>query len=211
MNLVKYPRTPHLPWSEGMTSDDKMIKTLDHFQGKQIVVTEKFDGENFSIYRNYCHARSLDSAHHASRNWVKQFWNQIRFNIPEGWRICGENMYAKHSIEYTTLPSYFLGFSIWNEYNICLSWEETLTWFDLLGISPVTALYIGEFNEKTLIGLTKKLNTKTQEGYVVRVFEEFPFADFNKKVAKYVRKNHVQTDTHWMHSNIIPNKVSSAC
>jgi hypothetical protein len=211
MNLVKYPRTPHLPWSEGMTSADKMIKTLDHFQGKQIVVTEKFDGENFSIYRNYCHARSLDSAHHESRNWIKQFWNQIRFNIPEGWRICGENMYAKHSIEYTTLPSYFLGFSIWNDDNVCLSWDETLTWFDLLGIFPVTALYIGEFNEKTLIGLTKKLNTNTQEGYVVRVFEEFPFADFNKKVAKYVRKNHVQTDTHWMHSNIIPNKVNSSC
>lgn len=207
MSKIKYPRTPHLPWSEGMTSDDKMIGSLEHLQGKQIIVTEKMDGENFTLACDYCHARSLDSVHHESRNWVKQFWNQIRFNIPEGWRICGENLYARHSIVYDTLPSYFMGFSIWNDSNICLSWDETLEWFELLGITPVKTLYVGQFDEQVLTNLVKTLDFTTQEGYVVRVYDEFNFSDFNKKVAKYVRRNHVQTTEHWMHSQIIPNQL----
>jgi ATP-dependent RNA circularization protein (DNA/RNA ligase family) len=208
MSLVKYPRTPHLPWSEGMTSDDKMVKTLDHFRGKQILVSEKFDGENTSIYRDHIHARSLDSRHHESRTWVKQFWNQIRSDIPENWRICGENVYARHSIGYTDLPSFFMGFSIWNESNVCLSWDETMEWFELFGITPVTTLYVGMFDEQVLRKLTQQLDTSKQEGYVVRVYESFHFSEFNKNVAKYVRKNHVQTTDHWMHCEITPNQLA---
>lgn len=71
---------------------------------------------------NGFHARSVDSRHHISRDWLAQFHSSIAYNIPEGWRICGEYLYAKHSIFYENLPSYFLGFSIWNEkkMNACL-------------------------------------------------------------------------------------------
>jgi hypothetical protein len=44
-----------------------------------------------------------------------------------------------------------------------------------------------------------------EEGYVVRNADKFHYDDFSSNVAKWVRKNHVQTDTHWMHSTIIPN------
>ena len=37
----KYPRTLHLPWSEGATNDDKILKSVEHFEGKQVVITEK--------------------------------------------------------------------------------------------------------------------------------------------------------------------------
>lgn len=36
-----------------------------------VVITEKMDGENTTLYRDGLHARSLDSRHHPSRNWVK--------------------------------------------------------------------------------------------------------------------------------------------
>jgi RNA ligase len=95
---VKYPRTYHLPWSEGIQDDDRTLESLDAFAGRRVVVTEKMDGENTSLYRDHLHARSLDGRHHPSRNWVKQFWSRLRADIPEGWRICGENLYARHSI-----------------------------------------------------------------------------------------------------------------
>src|SRR3546814_9804484 len=47
--------------------------------------------------------------------WVKQFRSGIAADIPEGWRVCGENLFAKHSIHYTALPTYFMGFSIRSE------------------------------------------------------------------------------------------------
>ncbi len=42
---IKYPRTFHLPWSPGLTKDDKRIENLDGFIGREVVVTEKMDGE----------------------------------------------------------------------------------------------------------------------------------------------------------------------
>lgn len=68
---TKYPRTAHLPWSPGATSDDIYQGNLSPFAGKQVVVTEKMDGENTTLYRDFVHARSIDSRFHPSRTWVK--------------------------------------------------------------------------------------------------------------------------------------------
>lgn len=40
--------------------------------------------------------------------WAANISGQIK----DGMRICGENMFAVHSIKYDKLPSYFLGFSV---------------------------------------------------------------------------------------------------
>ncbi len=59
----KYHRTPHLPFSEGATSDDKILKTDDHFyRMEDVVVTIKMDGENTTVYPDGTfHARSIAS------------------------------------------------------------------------------------------------------------------------------------------------------
>lgn len=208
--LQKYPRTPHLPWSPGFTSDDEVSKSVAHFEGKEIVVTEKMDGENTSLYRDHLHARSLDSGHHPSRNWIKKLHAQIAKDIPEGWRVCGENLYARHSIGYENLPSYFMVFSIWNERNEALSWSDTLEWTELLGLNHVTVLYRGEWNEKAVRACyNPSEHLSTREGYVVRVANSFDYKDFAKSLGKFVRKNHVQTSEHWMHQAVVPNGLLS--
>jgi hypothetical protein len=45
------------------------------------------------------------------------------------------------------------------------------------------------------------------EGYVIRIADQFNLSDFNKKVAKFARKNHVQTDQHWMHGQEIIKNI----
>jgi hypothetical protein len=206
-SFIKYPRTYHLPWSQGKTNDDKVLKDISCFANKEIVVSIKLDGENTTLYNNYIHARSLDSRTHPSQAWVKNFWNKIKNNIPDRWRICGENLYAKHSIFYENLDSYFYGFSIWDDENTCLSWDETLEWFSLLGVTSVPVLYIGKFEEKTIKDLVYKLDLNKDEGYVVRLKESFNYTNFKNSVAKFVRGNHVQTDKHWKTSKIIKNKL----
>lgn len=204
---VKYPKTMHLPWSPGLQNDDRLIESLDGFVGKQVVVTEKMDGENATMYCDHYHARSLDSRHHPSRDWMKMFHGRIKHDIPEGIRICGENLYARHSIAYDDLPSYFMGFSVWdNEENWCYSWETTQFWFELLGITPVRTIYEGTWDEKTIRALCDPYASQPGvEGYVIRTSDGYDFADFQKCVAKYVRKDHVQTDQHWMQAAIVPN------
>jgi len=213
----KYPRTLHVPFSPGISSDDKVIDTLNGFVGHEIVITEKLDGENSSLYSDGHHARSLDSKHHPSRDWLKKFHGEIAYKIPEGTRICGENLYAKHSIAYDDLLSYFYGFSVWEEhegFDVALSWDETLMWFEELGIVPVPTLYRGTFSPKILTDLAASLDVSKQEGFVVRVVDEIIREEFvssleygHAKIAKWVRPGHVQTEEHWMHQAVVPNKL----
>ena len=202
---IKYPRTPHLPWSLGGTSDDSLLSGTTHFQGKEIVVTEKLDGESTTMYRDGIHARSIDSKHHPSRDWVKALHGSIRQDIPQYWRVCGENVYARHSIAYDRLESYFHVFSIWNDRNEALSWDETCEWARLLGLVTVPELYRGDWDEHFVRGLT--LDTATQEGYVVRIADGFAFEEFHQSIAKWVRRGHVQTNQHWMFAEVVPNRL----
>lgn len=228
-NLYKYPRTLHLPWSEGASDDDKVLTAVDHFVGKRIIITEKMDGENTSMYKDHYHARSLDSKNHPSRNYVKSLWGKIKHDIPEGWRICGENLYAKHSIHYHHLSAYFLVFAIYNEKNECLSWRDTLEWCELLGLETVPLRWWGDWIEPIVRGcwngrsasygitnceLCGKKTAPTdihqhdeQEGYVVRLEDTFPYDQHHVSLAKFVRKNHVQTSEFWMQQEVVPNIV----
>ena len=202
---IKYPRTYHLPWSPGRTKDDRTLNSVSMFEGQEVVVTTKMDGENTTLYNSYMHARSLDSQHHPSRNWLKKYHADKSWQIPGGWRVCGENLFAAHSIEYTDLPCYFLAFSIWDR-DRCLSWTDTMEWVDLLGFVPVPVLYQGVWDEE----LIRNLDIEGQEGYVVRLADEFRHADFRTSVAKYVRADHVTTSHHWRFEKIRQNGLEDA-
>ena len=204
---IKYPRTLHVPWSKSIQNDDRIMSSTEKWNGINVVVSEKMDGENTTMYRNYIHARSTDSSNHQSRSWVKSFWSSIKHEIPEGWRICGENCYAIHSIEYKELENYFLGFSIWNDKQECLSWNDTKEWFELLGITSVPVLYCGKYDEKKIQELWNANKNLHHEGYVIRPENLFSFMNFSQMVGKFVRPNHVQTDKHWTRKIIIPNSI----
>lgn len=221
---VKYPRTMNFPWSDSNSSDDVWWKDSSLFDGKEVVVTEKMDGECTSMYKDHIHARSMDSGHHPSRAWVKKIHGEICHEIPLDWRVCGENVYAFHSIFYTDLPSYFLCFGIYNEKNMCLSWDDTVEFCQLLGLETVPVIYRGKWDEKVVKSLwtgksvfptfvTESEEPKWPdtfvpsggEGYVVRVVDAFPYEEFRVNCAKYVRPNHVTTPTNWLTRPVLPN------
>jgi hypothetical protein len=208
---VKYPRTFHLPWSPGRSDDDRVLIGLERLEGQSVVVTAKMDGENTTLYSDYMHARSIEYEAHPSRSWLRAMHARIGPDIPAGWRVCGENLFAKHSIRYDHLPDYFLVFSVWNDRNSCLSWAATCEWAELLGLRTVPVLYTGPWDERAVRGCQREeIGGDACEGYVVRVADEFHYRDFRRKVAKYVRAGHVQTDKHWMHSTVVRNGLGAS-
>jgi len=206
---IKYPRSMHLPFSEGVTKDDRVLKDTSYFEGKRIIVTEKMDGENTSCYNDYMHARSIDGVTHPSRNWLKAFHAKMSYNIPEDWRVCGENLYAQHTMTYDDLDSFFYVFSIWNETNECLSWDDTVFWAKLLELNVVPVLYDGIWDEEVIRGFTKDDN---REGFVVRIADSFSYGDFRKALAKFVcgkfrKKLDEDTNFHWRYRPFELNKL----
>lgn len=209
----KYPRTFHLPWSEGATDDDKThsLEVAEAmFRGREVVITEKVDGENTTIYATgECHARSLDSAGHVSRDYVRAKAQEIAsLGFPQGWRIMGENLFAKHSIKYDLLPDYFVVFGIADALNVARPWGEVEEWANLLGLPFAPVVWRGVWDSKkvrSLYPFPSAFGADVAEGYVVRVAGEFPMDSFDRYAAKFVRANHVQTDTHWMQAEVVPN------
>lgn len=204
----KYPKTFHLPFSPGLQNDDRLMPHVP-FEGKDVVITEKMDGEGTTMYHDHIHARSLDSAHHPSRDWIKGFWSSIKHEIPSDLRICGENVYAEHSIPYDNLESFFLGFSVWRD-DMCLDWATTMEWFQLLGITSVPVMFEGKYESKMVESLWESMNPEKQEGYVVRFASSFTHNQFNTSIGKFVRQGHVQTDKNWMLKPVVPNKLRNS-
>ena len=209
-NAIKYPHTYHLPFSQGLQNDDKRMEDEHCFDGKDIAITIKMDGENTTMYRDGMHARSLYAMSHPSQHWVKAYHASIAHLIPEGWRICGENLYARHSIVYEELESFFQVFSIWDENNVCLDLDSTLYFCSENGlhhVEVVDKIHGFEYHEMKAIEAVYNLEVQLgHEGIVVRNLSRYPFSDFQNNVAKAVRKGHVQTDEHWT-KTWVPNKL----
>lgn len=215
LKYVKYPRTYHCAWSPNLQNDDRQHEDVSFFIGKEVVVTAKLDGENTSLYPDYIHARSTDSKHHESRSWVKALHGRIAQDIPEGFRICGENMYATHSIHYEDLEDYFYVFNIWDDKNIAIPWDDTILYAGVLGLKvvPVLCRFVWESQDsaRALIDESMERYKKTTkddlEGYVIRVTGSIPYKDYRRSTAKVVRKGHVQTDEFWMNKPVVLNKL----
>jgi hypothetical protein len=202
---VKYPRTFHLPFSPGLSKDDRVQHDLSGLEGKEVVVTEKLDGECTNIYPGgLVHARSLEYVSRIDRDRIKALAAEVGTHLSDGTHICGENVWSEHSISYSNLEHFFYVFSAWDK-GICQSWDDTVTWALCLDLKPVPVLYRGPFDLKVL----KKLWTPTYagdelEGFVVRPAEAFKAKDFSRLNLKYVRSGHVNTNAHWTR-HIKPN------
>lgn len=204
---VKFPKTFHVPWSTG-TSDDKTLETDSHMEGMDVVVTLKMDGENTTISKDFIHARSLYDPVHPSQTWVKQLRGNIAYRMWDE-RLHGENLYAKHTVEYDELPSYFMlfGVSIEDQY---LDWQDVKDHAEYFDLVTVPAIYEGKYDAKAIEKAYEPYRAK-HEGYVIRNSKQFPLSEYNTNVAKYVnpgfRQALKENNVHWATAPVVPNKL----
>lgn len=125
MESRKYGRTYHFPFSPGTTSDDRI--QFDYWkyvqQMKQIVHTEKLDGENNCLNKYGVFARShATPATSAWTNHLRQRWEYLKYDLGD-LELFGENIFAIHSIEYRKIEHHFYLFAV-RHWDTWLSWEE---------------------------------------------------------------------------------------
>lgn len=218
----KYPRTFHLPWSPGATSDDKRLGSAEHFVGVPLVITEKLDGGNLCITQDDVFARS-----HATPVQGKMYSHAktaqaiLAPYLADGTSLFFEYCAWVHSIEYQDLPSYLFLIGVREdaiysnaENDWWLPWDHADTYNvrrhaeDLalatgIPVPTVPDLWQGTVKSvEDLEAITTQFATQKsvygpdREGIVVRVAQGF--ASFDRSVAKWVRKDHVTSDEHWM-------------
>jgi len=137
---------------------------------------------------------------------------KIQADIPTGWKLYGENMFAKHSIHYKNLSTYFFLFAILDNTNCFISWDETTAWANLFGLQTVPQLYRGLWDDRKIRSIWKGVSSfgGDGEGYVIRNSGNILYKNFSDNYGKYVRPAHVNTSVHWMKEEIIPNLLNES-
>mmetsp|Transcript_62773 Transcript_62773/g.147208 ORF Transcript_62773/g.147208 Transcript_62773/m.147208 type:complete len:576 (+) Transcript_62773:59-1786(+) len=209
-----YPKTPHLPWSPGINSDDSRISCCRGLLACEVVVTEKLDGGNCCIKvesgpdgaKCQVYGRTHSQpATHESFSAAKEIATGLDWQELGDVELFGENMQAVHSIQYGNLASYFYVFAARRRGN-WLSWDETTALAVSLGLRTVPVRFRGVIaseeelqarletwkSEMSAVGADVK-----PEGFVVRQTAAISSTQFSECIAKYVRANHIQTDDSW--------------
>lgn len=211
----KYERTYHYPFSPGTTNDDRI--NHNYWQDMQawsgLVHTEKLDGENTCLNRYGVFARSHAApTDHPWAGYLKERWQLIRRDLGD-LEIFGENLYAIHSIEYPELAAHFFVFAV-REGEHWLPWEAVKFYAGMLDFPVVPELETGALPEQeatfsaqveqmaqevSVFGSVEARDQSpcSREGVVSRNIDGFPVGQLGKHVLKYVRAQHVKTDTHW--------------
>lgn len=215
---AKFPRMYHLPWSPGVSRDDKVLRDVGRFLHKPLVITEKLDGSNICFTRDQVFARSHSGTPtHPSFAQAKSYHASIKHKIGAGVSIFLENMFAVHSIRYNALTKSLFVIGVRDDnLGVWLGWSDTELIAHPLGLPTVPLLgraYVKsplEFQELTQsLGKDVSRFGPNREGVVVRWEDNFACDNFDIAVAKWVRKGHVTTDQHWRNRKIEKQKIAA--
>jgi len=180
-HYIQYPRTYHVPFSQGDEKRDRHLEDMSYFEGQRVIITEKMNGENITMYNDYIHAHSIDGGLNPSGDWIKSLWERIGWEIPDRWRVCGEDLYRQAAAQNS--ENHFWVFSIWNESNECISWNETVEYCEILNLKTVPVLYDGIYDEEVISKI--RPNEDFSKGWVIRIADSFLYKDFRKCVAQF--------------------------
>lgn len=132
LQLIKYPRTPHLQGSRLQTGDSEQGQLAYKLLANQyIVVEEKLDGANCAISFSAGGEMLLQSRGHyligggrerqfnLLKHWAKVHEHWLLDHLQDRYIMYGEWLHKKHSIFYDALPHYFCEFDIWDRQQQC--------------------------------------------------------------------------------------------
>lgn len=210
-DIPKFPSMPHVPWSPEDVREQDYLSNRKFESGplaeQHVIATEKLDGSNVRLTRENVHSRSREDPKHDSYNYLKAQHSEFAHHIPEHIILYGEWLYAVHSITYTDLSDYLYVFAAFDtEQMQWLDWDATKKYADKIGkqTPPVLREYPDGVDERPDPHGESEFGP-TREGFVFRTVDGFPYGEFDRRVAKCVRENHVQTDEHWKFTKIETN------
>ena len=222
-SIIKFTRTKHLINFGSATRDD-LLCTKDEqapFLKYMVYIEEKVDGANLGIsitkeYKIQVQNRShyVDSSYHAQfkllDKWIAQHSSDIISILePETEILYGEWLYMKHSINYVSLPSYFLAFDIFNTKNgRFLSRDKVSQRLKGTNIVQVPLIEYSKINSLVEFEALMKLKSSFYDGFVEGVYIRICDMDHTTHRAKIVRHDFISGDKFWNKNKIVINSLA---
>lgn len=222
MTFHKFPRTPHLFLMPGINvRDDKVLAETEAelFYNKSIYIEEKVDGanvgisfDNVGLLRVQNRGNFVTVGSHTQFDplweWVSARVHQLQHIINSRYILFGEWCYLRHSIFYSSLPDWFIGFDVYDiQENFFLNTEQRNIIFERLNVTPVPKIAYGHFSKMQLVNLLanekSKLGGENLEGIYIRLEDQNRLL----KRAKIIKSGFVQNiDLHWSKKALMRNK-----
>ena len=224
-NFFRFPHTPHLAWlASGIPRDDKVLTPTEAkmLLAGEVVVEEKLDGANlgFSLgvdgrlrvqNRGQYLAEPYTGQFARLSPWLVQHGDALVAQLTHDLIVFGEWCAAKHSLDYHTLPDWFLLFDVY-ECKAGKFWSTRRR--DVLaaqaGLSTVLLLCRGTTSLSALEALLDKQLSHYRDGHLEGMVIRYESADWCEARAKLVRPDFTQTIAeHWRRRVLVWNRVRS--
>lgn len=213
MDFFRFPHTPHLIWlGDDAPRDDKVLSPaeVDELLERQVVVEEKLDGANLGLSvgpdgrlraqnrGGYLHVPHAGQFVRLSE-WLASNEDCVLENLTPDLIVFGEWVAARHSLDYTSLPDWWLVFDVYDRRaQRFWSVERRNTWARASGLQCVPRLFEGSATVESLKDILVRERSMYRdgpmEGLVVRADE----ADWSVARAKMVRADFTQAIAgHW--------------
>ena len=221
--FFKFPRTPHLSWLGDVPArGDKILSTRerDAFLARPIVVEEKVDGANVGLScgsggeirvqnrGNYLR-RGAPAEFQPLWGWLAERRQLLRDALRDGLMLFGEWCFAVHSVRYTGLPDWFLGFDVYDpEQGRFFSTARRDRLLASVRVTPVPCIGRGRFDVDALVrmlqGRRSELGASAPEGFCLRQES----SDWLEARAKLVAADFVHDiGDHWSRRPLEANRL----
>ena len=178
----------------------------------EVTITEKADGGCTILNQGQPWSRASGAP--ATEGWfamVRKWHSWKTSTLPESESIYGEDLFGIHSIDYGKIPENktFRAFNYLRG-NRFLSYDDRERLFEDLELESVPLVFRGMFDNLADLStfLSEEIkrpsrltgNGAPREGFVIQKTGDFAFSEFADNVCKYVRADHVQSDSHWRYN-----------
>ena len=220
--FFKFPTTPHIiSTSFNMTRSDKLLeaKEKDILLSNAVTIEEKIDGSNLGISfgqsgdlllqnRGQYLSPPFSGQWRTLSNWVTTHQEKLFDVLEDRYILFGEWCYAKHSIYYSKLPDWFIGFDIYDTISQkFLAVPLRDKFLKSVEIASVPKIKYGTFMMDDLPGLLGRsaFGDSPCEGLYFR----YDVGNWLKIRAKYVRPTFVQSiNKHWRNTPMQKNQTA---
>jgi ATP-dependent RNA circularization protein (DNA/RNA ligase family) len=223
--FYRFPQTPHIAWlgSTPLRGDKVLSRdTIEQLLSKEIIVEEKVDGANIGLSLDgqetiqvqnrgdYVRAPYIGQFKHLPL-WIKDHSYTLLQYLTPDMIIFGEWCAARHNLEYTDLPDYFLLFDIYDrESDRFWSADRRNRWAARAGLHTVPRISYGHFSLTDLLMMLRNVTSRYRNGPAEGLVIRKDVGSWNIGRGKLVQQEFTQTMTdHWTSQSIQWNRLAT--
>lgn len=222
-DFFRFPHTPHIAWlGQDAPRDDKVLSSneVQNMLAVDVVVEEKMDGANLGLslaadgsLRVQNRGQYLEEPYAGQfarfPGWLAQHDEALRTLLKPNQILFGEWCAARHSLDYDTLPDWFLLFDVYDR-NANRFWRTSRRNIlaSKIGLITVPQMLHGTTTLDSLKYMVATTPSRYRHGPVEGVVIRRESTEWCEERAKLVRSDFTQAiGTHWRKRAIEWNRI----